>query len=65
VRLDSNNRNRWGDYAATVVDPSHPDVFWAFTEFANATDSPQIARTSLRVTAIPSRPGCCRSPRRR
>lgn len=53
VRLDSNNRNRWGDYAATVVDPSHPDVFWAFTEFANATDSWQIAMTSLRVTPIP------------
>ena len=26
--------NRWGDYSATVVDPSDPNSFWTFQEFA-------------------------------
>ena len=32
--LDSNDRNRWGDYTATVVDPEDPNVFWTFQEYA-------------------------------
>jgi len=28
------NRNRWGDYSATVVDPENPGEFWTFQEFA-------------------------------
>jgi hypothetical protein len=27
-------RNRWGDYSTTVVDPSDPNSFWTFQEFA-------------------------------
>ena len=26
-------RNRWGDYSATVVDPTNDSVFWTFQEF--------------------------------
>ncbi|MCP3981127.1 MAG: DUF11 domain-containing protein [bacterium] len=28
-----NERNRWGDYSATVIDPSDPCTFWTFQEF--------------------------------
>ncbi|MBV8886972.1 MAG: PEP-CTERM sorting domain-containing protein, partial [Chroococcidiopsidaceae cyanobacterium CP_BM_RX_35] len=33
-RLDSNGINRWGDYSATVLDPSDPSgsTFWTFQE---------------------------------
>jgi uncharacterized repeat protein (TIGR01451 family) len=27
------NRNRWGDYSATVLDPSDSCIFWAFQEY--------------------------------
>lgn len=27
------NRNRWGDYSATVLDPVNPCTFWTFQEF--------------------------------
>jgi hypothetical protein len=30
--LDASNRNRWGDYSATTVDPSDPLVFWTVQE---------------------------------
>lgn len=26
--------DRWGDYTTTVVDPSNPNVFWTFQEYA-------------------------------
>jgi hypothetical protein len=29
------HRNRWGDYSATVVDPSNPRHFWTFQEWAD------------------------------
>ncbi|MBD3292864.1 MAG: PEP-CTERM sorting domain-containing protein [Armatimonadia bacterium] len=35
-RLDSRNRNRWGDYSATVIDPYNPRVFWTFQEYAHS-----------------------------
>lgn len=28
------DRNRWGDYTATVVDPENPLVFWTFQQWA-------------------------------
>ncbi len=36
-RLDSQGRNRWGDYSATVVDPANDNVFWTFQEYAQAS----------------------------
>jgi hypothetical protein len=32
-RTGSGTRNRWGDYSATVIDPSDPCTFWTFQEF--------------------------------
>lgn len=39
-RLDGADppRNRWGDYSATVIDPSDPLSFWTFQEFVSATN---------------------------
>ncbi len=35
---NSTTRNRFGDYSATVLDPSNPHAFWTFQEFALADD---------------------------
>ena len=32
--LDRINRNRWGDYSATVIDPSNDTDLWTFQEYA-------------------------------
>jgi hypothetical protein len=32
-------RNRWGDYSATVVDPTNPHHFWTFQEYVYAEDT--------------------------
>ncbi len=37
-RLDSANRNRWGDYSATTVDPADPGIFWTNQEFVKNTN---------------------------
>lgn len=37
-RLDSIDRNRWGDYSATVVDPEDPFIFWTFQEYVYNED---------------------------
>lgn len=45
--FDSGTAKRWGDYTATVVDPTNPNLFWTFQEIpATATD------WTTRVTAI-------------
>lgn len=36
VDKDSNDRNRWGDYSATVLDPNDDFTFWTFQEFVAA-----------------------------
>lgn len=41
--------NRWGDYSATVVDPSDPSTFWTFQEFVLRRDRWAIQITELRV----------------
>jgi len=40
------NRNRWGDYSATVIDPADPFAFWTFQEFVSSEDhwSTQISQ---------------------
>ncbi len=30
---------RWGDYTTTVVDPTDPNVFWTFQQYATASDA--------------------------
>ena len=39
VRLDTSNRNRWGDYAGVAADPSNPRVIWFYSEFASAVNT--------------------------
>jgi hypothetical protein len=39
LKLDAQNRNRWGDYSATTVDPADPGIFWTNQEFVSATDT--------------------------
>ncbi len=46
-RLDRNNRNRWGDYSSTSLDPTDPRVFWTIQEFVSAPDV-----WSTRITQI-------------
>jgi hypothetical protein len=46
-RLDSNNRNRWGDYSATVVDPGDEKRFWTMQEFVSSTDIWSIQFTEI------------------
>lgn len=50
-RLDSKNRNRWGDYSATVVDPEDPHSFWTFQQFVSGDNEWAIQVTQ--VTAVP------------
>ena len=50
-RLDGSGRNRWGDYSATVVDPTNQRHFWTFQEFVAATDVWQIQITEIVVSA--------------
>jgi hypothetical protein len=45
--LDGAGRNRWGDYSATMVDPSDPLSFWTIQEFVSADN-----QYSLQVTQI-------------
>jgi hypothetical protein len=45
----SSTRNRWGDYSATVLDPSDPHAFWTFQEFALAEDVWGVRVTQLLV----------------
>jgi hypothetical protein len=34
--VQSSDRNRWGDYSATTIDPADPGIFWTFQEWAAA-----------------------------
>jgi hypothetical protein len=45
--------NRWGDYSATVVDPTNPNRFWTFQEFVTSTDEwgVRVAEITVGTTA--------------
>jgi hypothetical protein len=45
--------NRWGQYSATVVDPSDPHRFWTFHDYVEAEDTYGIRITELIVTPEP------------
>ncbi len=36
LKKDGNNRNRWGDYSMTMVDPTNDNLFWSIQEYVNA-----------------------------
>ncbi len=46
--------NRWGDYSSTVLDPSDPNCFWTFQEFANGTDNWGIRITQICMVPEPT-----------
>lgn len=48
-RLDDRDRNRWGDYSATVIDPLDSNRFWTFQEFVVAEDEWAIQVTEIVV----------------
>ncbi|MBI3839599.1 MAG: hypothetical protein HY288_16890 [Planctomycetia bacterium] len=41
--------DRWGDYTSTVVDPSNPNVFWTFQEYAMNSSSWATEITQITV----------------
>ncbi len=47
------NRNRWGDYSATVLDPIDPKVFWTFQERTIGPDTAGIQITRLFLFEVP------------
>jgi hypothetical protein len=47
-------RNRWGDYSATVDDPSAPHHFWTFQEYVYAQDIHAIRITELILVPEPA-----------
>jgi hypothetical protein len=49
--LDTQGRNRWGDYSATVVDPDDPGTFWTFQEFVWGPNIWAVNITEIRVAA--------------
>ncbi len=49
----STTRNRWGDYSATVLDPSDPRAFWTFQEFALANNTWAVRVTQLVLVPEP------------
>jgi len=39
LRKDSSDRNRWGDYSMTMVDPLDDNLFWSIQEYAESGGS--------------------------
>jgi|GEM_PF-1030455 len=50
-------RNRWGDYSATVVDPTDPTTFWTFQELVVAPDTWGVQITEINFDPTPGVPG--------
>lgn len=48
-RLGGDGRNRWGDYSATVLDPTDPLAFWTFQEYVSASNVWAVQITQLFV----------------
>ncbi|RMH92809.1 MAG: lamin tail domain-containing protein, partial [Calditrichaeota bacterium] len=40
IRTFGSGRNRWGDYTATVIDPTDENTFWVFNEYAITRGNP-------------------------
>ena len=47
-------RNRWGDYSATMLDPSDPYRFWTIQEWASGTDIWSTQIIELNVVPEPA-----------
>jgi hypothetical protein len=53
LQLDSQNRNRWGDYSSTTVDPADPGIFWTSQEYVSSADHWSTQVTEL-ITLQPN-----------
>lgn len=51
----ADNRNRWGDYSATTIDPDNPLSFWTHQEFLAAEDDWATQVTKLSFVSDNSR----------
>lgn len=49
-------RNRWGDYSATVVDPSDPKTFWTFQELTIGGNEFAVQITEIKIGDPPPPP---------
>ncbi len=47
-------RNRWGDYSATVLDPSDPTKFWTFQQFVSANNQWSVNITEIQIIPEPT-----------
>jgi len=54
--LDSSNRNRWGDYSATTLDPNNPRHFWTIQEFVAGADFWSTQITEIIFPAVACSP---------
>jgi hypothetical protein len=45
--------NRWGDYSATVVDPTDPNRFWTIQEIAIGNNNWGMQITELILAPVP------------
>jgi hypothetical protein len=52
--IDPSGRNRWGDYSATVVDPTDPFRFWTIQERVSGADNWATQITEIRVVPEPA-----------
>jgi hypothetical protein len=52
--LFGNNNNRWGDYSATMLDPTDPLSFWTIQEFALTSGNPSnfSGRWATQITQL-------------
>lgn len=53
-RLGGDGRNRFGDYSATVVDPTSPHAFWTFQEYVPSANVWGVRITQLFVVPEPA-----------
>ena len=55
-RFNATSGERWGDFSATTVDPSNPNIFWTFQEYvvAGGSGSNSIWGTQIsQITIVP------------
>jgi hypothetical protein len=52
VQVDPANRNRWGDYSATTIDPQDPLSFWTIQAIATDRDIWTTQITQLRFNPV-------------
>ncbi len=49
--VSGGGRFRWGDYSATTIDPTDPQIFWSAGEYVNSANSYGVRHTELIIPA--------------